>query len=181
MSVCPASRRGRRALPLLLFCLLATAGCAARGRSPAVPTATLSVILTATPTLAIVAVPTFTPTPTATPAPADSYRLQRRGNLVEATFMTTGSPVPPAARQPPQVLFTLDPEFRPPFPIVRGGMGQPVQADGSPHPAQPEPRPFRLQLDPDGAVRYLPHPDLADVDFLAYSLRLSWGTTPGGQ
>ena len=176
MSVSPVAPRIRRVwhIAALLLCLLA-AGCAARGRPAVAPTPT------ATPTLAIVAVPTFTPTPTATPAPADSYRLQRRGNLVEATFMSTVLPVPPAARQPPQVLFTLDPEFRPPFPVVRDGMGQPVQADGSPHPAQPEPRPFRLQIDPDGAVRSLPHPDQADVDFPGLQPAPELGHHPGGQ
>ena len=65
MSVCPAPRRGRRALSalsLLLLCLLAGAGCAARGRSAAVPTATGPL---APPT----STPTFTPTPTV-PSPA---------------------------------------------------------------------------------------------------------------
>ena len=161
---------------LLLFCLLAGAGCAARGRSAVVPTAT--------PTLAIRAVPTFTPTATAIPRPTvtrsptprptrfptitptptpsltptpvhaegvygdlaahhhGSYRLQWRGDLVEAAFMTTRSPVQHAARQRPQVLFTLPPKFRPPFPIMRRGVGQPVRADGSPDPARPDPRPL---------------------------------------
>ena len=196
MSVCPASRRGRRALSicsLLLLCLLAGAGCAARGRSAAVPTAT------STPTLSIRPVPTFTPTapppptvtPTFTPTTqvegvyADltahhdgSYRLQRHGARVEATFMTTRSPLPAGANQPPQVLFTLPPEFRPPFPILRRVVGQPVRADGSLDPASPDPRPFRLQLDPDGRVYYLDHPEVADLGYLAYSLHLTWGTTP---
>ena len=56
--------------------------------------------------------------------------------------------------------------------------GQPVLADGSPVPAQPDPRPFRLQLEPDGAVRYLNPPVGADLGYLAYSLHLAWGTTP---
>ncbi len=188
---------------LLLFCLLAAAGCAARGRSAAVPTA----VPTATPTLAIRAVPTFTPaapasvTPTAalaatallTPPPATpvegvyadlaahhhgSYRLQRHGDLVEATFMTTRSPVQAGTQLPPPVLFTLPPAFRPPFPVLRRVVGQPVLADGSPDPARPAPRPFRLQLEPDGRVRYLDHPAGAELSYLAYDLRLAWGTTP---
>ena len=142
---------------LLLFCLLATAGCAARGRSAAVPTPTPTATVT----------PTFTPDPTTqvegvyTDLEAHhngSYRLQRHADLVEATFMTTRSPVPAGAQPPPQVLFTLPPAFRPPFPILRRGVGQPVRADGSPDPAAPEPRPFRLQLEPDGRVRYLDPP-----------------------
>ena len=65
MSVSPAARRGRRALSaliLLLLCLLAGAGCAARDRSAAVLTATGPL---APPT----STPTFTPTPTV-PSPA---------------------------------------------------------------------------------------------------------------
>ena len=201
MFVCPAARRGRRALSALtlLLCLLAGAGCAARNRPAAVPTAT--------PTLAIRAVPTFTPaapasvTPTAalaatallTPPPATPvagvyadlaahhhgrYRLQRHGDLVEATFMTTRSPVPAGTQLPPPVLFTLPPAFRPPFPVLRRVTGQVVLADGSADPASPDPRPFRLQLEPDGRVHYLEHPELADLDYLAYTLHLAWGITP---
>ena len=210
MSVCPAPRRGRRALSalsLLLLCLLAAAGCAARGRSAAEPTAT------STPTLPRTAVstpkstatprPSFTPTVTPTAAPAAAailtptsaaqvegvyadlaehhhgrYRLQRHGDRVEATFMTTRSPVPAGTQLPPPVLFTLPPAFRPPFPVLRRVTGQVVRADGSPDPARPAPRPFRLQLEPDGRVRYLDPPDVAELSYLAYDLRLAWGTTP---
>ena len=106
------------------------------------------------------------------------YRLQRRGDLVEATLITSSSAVQFAARQQPQVLFTLPPGYRPPFPVLRRVVGQPVLADGSPDPASPAPRPFRLQLEPDGRVRYLDHPDVADLGYLAYTLHLAWGTTP---
>ena len=105
------------------------------------------------------------------------YRLRRRGNRVEAELVSTSSAVQHAARQSPQVLFTLPPAFRPPFPVLRRVVGQPVLADGSPDPASPDPRPFRLQIAPDGAVRYLDHPDVAELGYLAYSLHLSWGTT----
>ena len=183
MSVSPVAPRMWWVWPIaaLLLCFLA-AGCAARGRSAAVPT----VAPTATPVpLRFLAVPTFTPTvtpiptptvaptftPTVTPTPTTvqgegvyanlvehhngSYRLQRRGDRVEADLVTTRSAVQAWAQPPLQVLFTLPPAFRPPFPILRRGVGQPVRADGSPDPAQPDPRPFRLQLEPDGAVRYL--------------------------
>ena len=97
---------------LLLFCLLAAAGCAA---GPAA---------TSTPTLAHRAVPTFTstPAPPFTPSaqvagvyanlevhPGGSYRLQRRGDLVEADLVSTSSAVQFAAQQQPQVLFTVPP------------------------------------------------------------------------
>ena len=212
---------------LLLLCLLAAAGCAARGRPAAVPTATAPPTLspltptpTATPTLPRTAVstpkstatprptftptatprptftptetprPTFTPTLTLTPSvqvegvyanlevhPGGRYRLRRRGNLVEAELVSTSSAVQHAARQQPQVLFTLPPAFRPPFPVLRRVVGQPVLADGSLDPASPDPRPFRLQIAPDGAVRYLDHPEVAELGYLAYALHLTWGTT----
>ena len=57
-------------------------------------------------------------------------------------------------------------------------VGQPVLADGSPDPASPDPRPFRLQLEPDGRVYYLDHPEVADLGYLAYNLHLTWGITP---
>ena len=161
----------------LLLTLLVAAGCAARDRSAAVPTPTPTATVT----------PTFTPDPTTqvegvyTDLEAHhngSYRLQRHADRVEATFMTTRSPVPAGAHQPPQVLYTLPPAFRPPFPVLRRGVGQPVRADGSPDPAAPEPRPFRLQLEPDGRVHYLDHPAGADQDYLAYNLHLTWGITP---
>ena len=203
MSVSPVSPRLSRvwclAGLLLLLCLLAAAGCAARQRPAPTPLPTA--------TVRFLAVPTFTPTPTpivarmtpvfptATPTTisvqaegvyADraahhdgSYRLQRHADRVEATFMTTRSPVQAGTQLPPPVLFTLPPAFRPPFPVLRRVTGQVVRADGSPDPARPDPRPFRLQLEPDGRVRYLDHPEVADLAYLAYTLHLAWGTTPG--
>ena len=210
MSVSPVLPRIQRVwgfAGLLLLCLLAGAGCAARGRPAAVLTATATATLspltlptftatptaTPTPTVTPTAVPTstVTPTPTITPSAqvegvyanlevhqGGSYRLRRRGDLVEADLASTSSAVQHAARQQPQALFTLPPEFRPPFPVLRRGAGQPVLVDGSPDPTQPDPRPFRLQLEPDGRVRYLDHPDVADLGYLAYNLNLTWGTTP---
>ncbi len=165
------------------------------------PTATFTPPPTFTPTATATPYSTFTPTPPTTPtatptatAPATapregvysnlevhrggSYRLQRRGDLVEATLITSSSAVQFAARQQPQVLFTVPPGYRPPFPVLRRGVGQPVLIDGSLDPANPDPRPFRLQIAPDGAVRYLDHPDVAELGYLAYRLHLTWGTTP---
>ena len=151
------------------------------------PTYTLTPTIppTATPTATATATPTLTPAAHAEGVYANlevhqggSYRLRRRGDLVEADLASRRSAVQHAARQQPQVLFTLPPEFRPPFPVLRRVAGQPVLVDGSLDPTQPDPRPFRLQLEPDGRVRYLEHPDVEGVGYLAYSLHLAWGTTP---
>ena len=80
-----------------------------------------------------------------------SYHLRRRGDRVEADLVTTRSPVQHAARQqPPPALFTLPPAFHPLFPAWRRVVGQAVLAGGSLDPASPDPRPFRLQIEPDG-------------------------------
>ena len=73
MSVSPAPRRGRRALralTLLLLCLLAGAGCAARNRPATEPTTVPTAVPTPTVPLAPpTSTPTFTPTPTVQPTP----------------------------------------------------------------------------------------------------------------
>lgn len=63
-----------------------------------------------------------------------------------------------------------------PRPAARGGpAGLGWQ---QPEPTQPNPRPFRLQIEPDGRVRYLDHPEGADLGYTAHNLNLTWGTTP---
>ena len=92
MSISPASRRGRRALSALtlLLCLLAAAGCAARGRSAAVPTAT------APPTLS-----PLTPTPTATPTlPRTAVSTPKSTATPRPTFTPTVTPTPTAPPTP---------------------------------------------------------------------------------
>ena len=189
----PRVRRTWYRTGLLLFCLLTGAGCAARNPPASTPAPMTPTIPIATPWLRFTATPTPTPTvtPMITPAPqvegvyanqavdhVGRYHLLRRDEFVEATFETTRSPVQAWARPQPQTLFRLPPEFRPPFPVLRRVAGRPVLADGSPDPTQPAPRPFRLQIEPDGRVRYLEHPEMADLSYLAYSLNLLWGTTP---
>ena len=97
MSVSPASRRGRRALSvltLLLLCLLAGAGCAARGRSAAVPTATP----TAMPApVRFLAVPTFTPTPRADTTYTHLHTYGPAGGLY---FQHPGRPRSSGAAEP---------------------------------------------------------------------------------
>ncbi len=110
---------------------------------------------------------------------AGRYTLQHTGSAcVRATLATARSPVQHWARQQPQPLFTLPPEFRPPFPVIRQATGQPVLSDGTPDPARPGTVRFRLQAEPDGTVRYLDDSGLDGVSYLAYALTTLWGTTP---
>ena len=109
MSVSPAPRRGRRALralTLLLLCLLAGAGCAARNRPATEPTT----VPTATVPLAPpTSTPTFTPTPTvSSPAPGlstfktvaapDQTLLQ---SLAAAWAIDAARPLPPPGSSMP--------------------------------------------------------------------------------
>ncbi len=105
------------------------------------------------------------------------YLLQRTGERVTATFATIRSPVQHWARQDPQPLFFVPFGYRPPVPVLRDVEGQPVQADGSPDPAHPNLRLFRLRVDPDGAVRYMDDAGVDEVGYLAYTLNTGWGTT----
>ena len=182
--------------------LLAAAGCTARNRPAPTPLPTATVRFLAVPTFT----PTPTPIvarptpvfPTATPTShirlrpegvyADraahhdgSYRLQRHADRVEAIFMTTRSPVQAGTHTCRRhVLFHAAPgNSARPSPCMRRVTGQVVRADGSPDSTQPDPRPFRLQLEPDGRVRYLDPPAGADLAYLAYTLHLAWGTTRG--
>ena len=98
---------------------------------------------------------------------------KRTGAFVTATLSTTHSPLPPAS-----VLFTVPPAYRPPFLLWRDVVGRVVQADGTPHPAYPDPYPFRLWVHPDGTVRQGLQADPEGERSLAYDLTVSWGTTP---
>ncbi len=106
------------------------------------------------------------------------YELCLSGTQVVATLTSTRSPVPDWAREATPPLFTVPEAFRPPFAILRLVEGRPVQEDGSPFPDSPAPRSFLLQIDPDGAVHYAEEPGVKNIEYLAYTLRTVWGTTP---
>ena len=106
------------------------------------------------------------------------YELCLSGTQVVATLTSTRSPVPDWARETTPPLFTVPEAFRPPFAILRLVEGRPVQKDGSPFPDSPVPRLFLLQIDPDGAVHYAEEPGVKNIEYLAYTLRTVWGTTP---
>ncbi len=121
----------------------------------------------------------ISPSPTPWPVVSDAlfpgqYQLERSGDLVTAILTTEAVPLPP-----PPVLFTVPPAYRPPSLLWRDVAGRVVRADGTPHPAYPEPVPFRLWLHPDGTVRQALQLDPAEEErYLAYELVVSWGTTP---
>ena len=105
------------------------------------------------------------------------FLLYRTGDRVTATFTTTRSPVHDWARQHAEPLFHVPSDYRPPIPVIRDVDGHHVLIDGTPDPAQPNPRQFQLKVDPDGSVRYVGNSDLEGVDYLAYTLETIWGIT----
>ena len=105
------------------------------------------------------------------------FSLNRTGDRVAATFTTTRSPVQYWARQHAEPLFYVPPDYRPPVPVIREVDGHHVLIDGTPDPAQPNPRRFQLKVDPDGAVRYVGNSDLEGVGYLAYTLETIWGVS----
>ena len=104
------------------------------------------------------------------------FHLLREGRQVTATFTSAASAVQHAARQQPQVLFTVPLGFRPTAEVVRGVEGWPV-IEGLPDPAVLFPTRFRVRVAPNGAVRYLDGPELDEVGHLAYMLTATWSTT----
>ncbi len=105
------------------------------------------------------------------------FSLYRTGDRVTATFMTTRSPVHYWTRQHAEPLFYVPPDYRPPIPVIREVDGHHVLIDGTPDPAQPNPRRFQLKVDPDGAVNYVGNSDLEGVGYLAYTLETIWGVS----
>ena len=150
------------------------------------PTPTSTPTLTPTPTLA----GPPTPTPSATRSgtydnPAENhngtFHLRREGNAVYATFQTDRSPVQFLARDQPEALLTVPEGFRPAVDVTWEISARPVQADGTPHPDQPERQVFRMRVDTAGRVRYVDDPGIDGVDFLQYRTALAWplaGTEP---
>ena len=105
---------------------------------------------------------------------AGVFHLKREGDAVYATFRTDRSPVQHFARQQPKVLFTVPEGFRPPVAVTWEVSAQPVQADGTPHPDQPDRRVFRMHVDPEGQVRYVDDSGVDGVGYLRYQTALAW-------
>ena len=105
---------------------------------------------------------------------AGTFHLKREGDAVYATFRTDRSPVQHFARQQPQVLFTVPEGFRPPVAVTWEVSAQPVQTDGTPHPARLDRRVFRMHVDPEGQVRYVDDSGVDGVSYLRYQTTLAW-------
>ncbi len=108
--------------------------------------------------------------------PQGLFHLRRQDSVVTATVSSLGSAVQYAARQQPEVLFRVPVGFRPAETAVREVQGWPLQPDGRPDPTVRVPRRFKVQIAPNGEVRYQDGPELDDVGYLAYVLVISWYT-----
>ena len=103
-----------------------------------------------------------------------AYRLEQRGPTIGAVFTATSSPVQYFARQAPEVLFTLPPEFRPALDIDWDVEGWPATPEGGPAADRADPTVFKLRVATDGTVRYLDGQSLDGVGHLRYTTRLAW-------
>ena len=106
------------------------------------------------------------------------YHLQLTGTRVVATIEIPRGPVPNGPTDTSQVLFTLSPLFRPPFPIWRDVEGQVVQTDGLPDPRFPVPVAVRFWFEADGTVTWRYQTEWEDAVYLATTLTSVWGTNP---
>ena len=110
-----------------------------------------------------------------------AFHLRREGNAVYATFRTDRSPVQFLARDQPETLLTVPAGFRPAVDVTWEVSARPVRTDGTPHPAQPEHRVFRMRVDTAGRVRYVDDPGVDGAGYLGYDTALAWplaGTEP---
>ena len=105
------------------------------------------------------------------------FVLTRSDDIVTASIETARSPVQYWARQEPQVLFVIPPDFRPTMDVVRTVVGTAVLADASPDPENKLPRPFRMQVNTDGSVRYVNDHYVNDLGLIAYTVDMRWGTS----
>ena len=106
------------------------------------------------------------------------YSLFRTGERVHAVFSTKRSPVQTETGQRSEPLFFVPPEYRPSVSVINDIEGHYVLRDGSPDPADPALARIRLQVDPDGAVRYVGEAAAYGAAYLAFRLETMWGVTP---
>ena len=103
------------------------------------------------------------------------FQLRRQGDIITAELSSTRSPVVPAGG-PPAVLFTVPEAYRPAVTVTRVVTGDPVDAEGQPFPSSTESLQVRVQIRPDGTVRYAPADAVRPAEFGSYTLHTSWST-----
>ncbi len=105
------------------------------------------------------------------------FALRRTEETVTGVLSTSRSPVQHFARQAPAILFSVPPGYRPREPvIIEVKDAQHVDWSGQVLDDQPESQTFRLQVDPDGAVRYVDDAGVDEVGYLAYAVAVEWPT-----
>lgn len=105
------------------------------------------------------------------------FALRRTGETVTGVLSTSRSPVQHFARQAPAVLFSIPPGYRPREPvIIEVKEAQHVDWAGQVLDDQPESQTFRLQVDLDGAVRYVDDTGVDEVGYLSYAVAVEWPT-----
>ncbi len=110
------------------------------------------------------------------------YQLHTSGPTVILHLTAVHAPVQHQARQQPTVLWQVPADLRPATPVTWEVEGWPVRADGTPDPNWPRPHRFTLQVDPDGAMRYVNNAQVDHVGYLRYTTTLVWpvaGAVPG--
>lgn len=105
------------------------------------------------------------------------FALRRTGETITGVLSTSRSPVQYFARQAPAILFSVPSGYRPSEPvIIEVKDAQHVDWSGQVLDDQPESQTFRLQVDPDGAVRYVDDAGVDEVGYLAYAVAVEWPT-----
>ena len=105
------------------------------------------------------------------------FSLRRTGSLVAAHLRTTRSPVQHYARQAPEVLFTVPAGYRPSQEVQLEVNGlRSVNEAGTFQAELPEARSFRVQVAPNGEVRYVDDTGVDEIGYLAYEMEVSWYT-----
>ncbi len=105
-----------------------------------------------------------------------TFHLRFNAQSVDATLTSTRSPVQYFARQQPAILFTVPEGYRPARTTTVEVEGAPVTQNGLPHPTNSTPRRFRLRIAPDGTARYVNDTGVDGVEYLSYTVKLTWST-----
>ena len=106
-----------------------------------------------------------------------NFALQRTGQAVTLHLSTVRSPVQHFARQAPADLFTVPEGYRPTETVFLEVTAlRPVDVGGGPLDEPPVTEVFRVQVAPEGAVRYVDDAGVDEVGYLAYTATGQWET-----